>query len=131
MSENDELQLQRYLKSLPTAEPPSGLGARILARHAQRRRRSRLLAPLAVAAALALAAMLPLTLRSPSPEPTRHAAMAPDPALVEEIRSLDRRLQSTYLTAGDQASRDTLWQARLQAEARLRDGSPAPRLIHL
>lgn len=132
MNSADELQVMRYLKGLPQAEPPAQLGQRILARHAQRRWRRRWIAPMAAAAALALAALLPGWL-PPSSESGQqpHSQLQPDPVLVAELRALDRRLQSTYLVAGSNPARDALWQAREQAEARLKSGSPAPRLIQL
>jgi hypothetical protein len=131
MNTSDDLQLKRYLRGLPLAEPPAELGARILARHSQRRWRRRWVVPLAIAASLALAALLPITLQRPSAPEAPVTSVTADPLVLAEIRALDRRLQSSYLLAGDSSLRDALWQARRQTEARLKSGAPAPRLVQL
>lgn len=136
MNTSDDLQLKRYLRGLPLAEPSAELGARIFARHGQRRWRRRWVVPLAVAASLALAALLPVflqTSRAPKAPETGVAVtgVTVDPVALAELRALDRRLQSSYLVAGDISLRDALWQARQQTEARLTSGAPAPRLLQL
>lgn len=131
MNTPDELQLKRYLRGLPHAEPSPELGARILARHSQRRWRRRWLAPMAIAAALALAALLPIALQSPATQQEPFTSSELDPLALAEMRALDRRLQSNYLAAGDSSLRAALWQARQQTEARLKSGAPAPRLVQL
>lgn len=131
MNQSDDLQLKRYLRGLPLAEPSVELGARILARHAQRRWRRRWVVPLAVAASLALVALLPVFLQTLRAPQAPVASVTVDPVALAELRALDRRLQSSYLVAGDSSLREALWQARQQTEARLASGAPAPRLLQL
>lgn len=131
MSTHDELRLQRYLRGLPQAEPPPGLGARILRRHVARRRLRRVLPPLAIAAALAIALIAPRWL-APAGEALPAAATASvDAAGLAELRAIDRQLQNAYLAKAPSAAVDTLWQARGETESRLRQGQPAPRLLQL
>ncbi len=131
MNTSDDLQLKRYLHGLPLAEPPDQLGARILARHTQRRWLRRWVAPLAIAASLTLAALLPIALQQPLAPEVPVSSVSVDPLVLAEIRALDRRLQSSYLVAGDSSQREALWQARQQTEARLKSGAPAPQLVQL
>jgi hypothetical protein len=131
MSTHDDLRLQRYLRGLPQAEPPSSLGARILHRHAARRRLRRFLPPLAIAAALALALIAPRWLATPGEALPSPVAASADAAGLAELRAIDRQLQNAYLAKAPSASVDTLWQARSETESRLRQGQPAPRLLQL
>ena len=108
--------IERYLQRLPEALPRAGTGDAIVERHLRRRRLRRWAPPLAAAAAIVM--LLLYLPRVSTPPPPAVQAAAQNPALAE-VRSVDRRLQAAYLTAGSEAELDALWQQRRQAVARL------------
>ena len=120
---SEQPRLDDYLRRLPTATPPAGLGTRIVDRHLRRRRLRRLLAP-ALAAGLLLGV---LALRPGTPDPaTEHTvASAASRAALVDLRSADRRLQAAYLHGADEGQKAALWQARAAALARVEQPAPA------
>lgn len=116
-------RVDRYLRQLPGAMPPAGLGDRIVDLHLARRARRRWI-PLAAAASLLLAVLAWQQLfrsAAPTDEPP---ALADSPALVD-LRSVDRRLQAAYLAGASDAELASLWQARRAALAELESGPAA------
>ena len=115
--------VDRYLRRLPGAMPPAGLGDRIVDLHLARRARRRWI-PLAAAASVLLALLVwQQTGRAPgtgslAPE------LAESPALID-LRSVDRRLQAAYLAGASEAELAGLWQARREALAELESGPTA------
>lgn len=112
--------VDRYLRRLPDAMPPAGLGDRIVDLHLARRARRRWI-PLAAAASLLLAVLI-WQQAGRAPELDAAApALAESPALVD-VRSVDRRLQAAYLAGASEAELASLWQARRAALAELESG---------
>ena len=120
---SDQRKLDDYLRRLPAATPPAGLGQRIVDRHLRRRRLRRLLAP-AMAAGLLLG-VLALRPGAPDPPTEQAVATAGSSAALIDLRSADRRLQAAYLHGADEAQKAALWQARAAALARVEQPTPA------
>lgn len=121
-SPRDE-RVDRYLQGLPGQLPPAGLGERIIDRHLGRRRLRRWL-PLAAAACL-LTSVLAWQLGTPSGPGPRSALPS---AALNDVRSVDRRLQAAYLAGAGEAELAPLWRARQRALAELQhSGEPSQR----
>jgi hypothetical protein len=114
--------VDRYLRRLPQAMPPAGLGDHIVDLHLARRARRRWI-PLATAASLLLAVLVwQQTERGPEPG-SAAPVLAKSPALID-LRSVDRRLQAAYLAGASEAELAGLWRARRVALAELESGLP-------
>ena len=124
MSERDPRseQVDRYLRRLPGAMPPAGLGDRIVDLHLARRARRRWV-PLAAAASL-LAAVLLWQLAAQGPTPTAESPLLAHSQALVDVRSVDRRLQAAYLAGASEDELAELWRARRLALAQL-ESAPA------
>lgn len=134
-------ELRDYLASLPPAEPPAGLAARITAKLAagrRRRRRHRLAGGLALAASVALAALLvPWTQpgpAAPGDDPRLQAQRlehrllsAPEGAGGQrgsEVAVIDRALDAAYRRGAGAQEIEDLWQARVRVLEQALNATP-------
>lgn len=133
---NDAERPRAYLHSLP--EPV--LPARVLdtlrgERLPPRSRPTRRLVWLAAAAAVAALAVGVQRFPAPDPEPASSQALANptlDPALLAELRALDRNLAASYARGAGSEHLEPLWQTRRALVARAQQPDlPTPRPVRL
>lgn len=116
-----DARVDRYLRDLPGALPPAGLGDRIVDRHLARRARRN---GLPLAAACLLAAVLLWQQVGQNPVPTGEAPRRVEAQALVEVRSVDRRLQAAFRGGASADELDALWRARREALAQL-EAAPA------